>query len=487
MAGAMDMFGAQAYPGVPSMGSIYDYGQPRNSFADPQAMALLGLAQGLFKAGGASPMPGGIGGALGQGIGGALSGAMGAQHMNQQQQLVDLEKAKADMTRQQLLQAQRQFQVQQDLLSRFMPQATPQEPTAAAGGGLSPNSAAAVGAPWAAGAPSSPSPVAPQSAPQQFPFDPTQIAMMRIAGLPDLSGAYKIAQPDVEVKDGVMYDKHSGKVVTTIPTMNQQGFSTQLVPDGKGGWTVAQTPGGLDAFLAQQRAGARATAERDLVTVPATGPNTPPTYRSRESLLPGAPNAGGTGVGGAPAAGMAPAVAADSAASAAQKTKVAENYASIYNNLQNAAMSNSAKIAKVERVGSLLEGFEGGKLSKSAMDFASAANSLGLKIDPKLPNKQAAEALSKEMALDLRSTANGAGMPGAMSDADRDYLKSMTPDVGSTAEGRKMIVEAKVALLKRESTVADMARQYTKKHGGLNEDFFTQLQGWSERNPIFKK
>jgi hypothetical protein len=50
-----------------------------------------------------------------------------------------------------------------------------------------------------------------------------------------------------------------------------------------------------------------------------------------------------------------------------------------------------------------------------------------------------------------------------------------------------MIVEAKVALLKRESTVAGMARQYTKKYGGLNEDFFTQLQGWSERNPIFKK
>jgi hypothetical protein len=118
---AMDMFGSQAFPGQPGMGTIYDYGQPRNSFADPNAMALLGLAQGLFKAGGASPMPVGIGAALGQGIGGALSGAMGAQHMNQQQTLVDLERAKADMTRQQLLQAQRQFQMQQGLLSKFFP------------------------------------------------------------------------------------------------------------------------------------------------------------------------------------------------------------------------------------------------------------------------------------------------------------------------------------------------------------------------------
>ena len=62
MPGAMDMFGAQAYPGAPGLGTIYDYGQ-RNSFVDPQAMALLGLAQGLFKAGQPSSTPMGIGGA----------------------------------------------------------------------------------------------------------------------------------------------------------------------------------------------------------------------------------------------------------------------------------------------------------------------------------------------------------------------------------------------------------------------------------------
>jgi hypothetical protein len=127
---------------------------------------------------------------------------------------------------------------------------------------------------------------------------------------------------------------------------------------------------------------------------------------------------------------MAPNVAAEQAARAEQQKDISKNYASVYNNLQNASMSNPAKIAKVERVGQLLEGFEGGKLSKSAMDIASAGNSLGIKIDPKLPNKQAAEALSKEMALDLRSTASGSGMPGAMSDADREYLKSMTPMSG---------------------------------------------------------
>jgi hypothetical protein len=333
--------------------------------------------------------------------------------------------------------------------------------------------------------------LAAQGAQPAFPLTPMQLAGMKLAGLPDLIPAYNAAQQDVEVKDGVMYDKKSGNIIRTIPTMGPQGFSTQLVQDGRGGWTVGQTPGGLDAFLAQQRVGAQATAERDLVTVPATGPNTSPTYRSRESLLPGAGGNGGAsrgvGGGGGSAAGMAPAVAADSAADAAQKMKVAENYGQIYNNLQTAAMTNPSKIAKTQRVGQLLTDFEGGKLSKSAMNVAQIGNSLGIKIDPKLPAKEAAEALSGEIALSLRDTSGGAGMPGAMSDADREFLKSMTPNLSLTADGRKQIIESKVKVMEREIEVAKMARQYKQKYGGLKEDFFNQLQSWSERNPIFAK
>ena len=53
-------------------------------FGDPQAMALLGLAQGLLAAGSPSHMPVSVGGALSQGFGGALTNAMNTQKMNQQ-------------------------------------------------------------------------------------------------------------------------------------------------------------------------------------------------------------------------------------------------------------------------------------------------------------------------------------------------------------------------------------------------------------------
>lgn len=167
--------------------------------------------------------------------------------------------------------------------------------------------------------------------------------------------------------------------------------------------------------------------------------------------------------------------------------EISKNYGQIYNQAQNAAMQNPAKVAKLQRIGTLLGDFEGGKLSATGLEVARTANSLGIKLDPKLSNKEASEALTNEVALELRSTGSGAGMPGAMSDADREFLKGMTPQMAQTAEGRRTIIESRVKVLERENQVSKMARQYKQKYGTLNEDFFNQLSGWSERNPIFKK
>lgn len=176
---------------------------------------------------------------------------------------------------------------------------------------------------------------------------------------------------------------------------------------------------------------------------------------------------------------------ADAAARKEFLVSDAKSRAEMYSKMQSSAMANQAKIFKYEQIGKLLENYSGGKLAKTGMELSRLGTSLGINIDPKLPNKEAAEALASEAALDLRNTADGVTMPGAMSDQDRIYLKSMVPQLAQTDAGRNTIINLRVSLWKREQEVANMARKYKQKYGDINEDFFTQLQAWSDRNPIF--
>ena len=171
----------------------------------------------------------------------------------------------------------------------------------------------------------------------------------------------------------------------------------------------------------------------------------------------------------------------------AESKTVGEFFGKTYADIQSAGLSATNKINKVERLNTLLDGVQTGKLTPFGVDVASTAASLGFKIDPKLGNKQAADALSKEMALELRNPSGGAGMPGALSNSDREFLMSMTPGLTSDPAGRKLISESMVKMAKRDQEVAKIAREYRKKNGNLDEGFYEELAKFSEANPLFTK
>jgi hypothetical protein len=154
--------------------------------------------------------------------------------------------------------------------------------------------------------------------------------------------------------------------------------------------------------------------------------------------------------------------------------------------IMTAAFSAPTNIARYQQIGKLLADVDGGTLTPTGTQFASTLNSLGIKIDKNLSNKEAAAAFANEAALALRNPAGGAGMPGAMSDADRGFLQSMTPNQAQTAEGRRKIITSYIAIQQRNQQVAEFARKYEAKHGKLDNDFFSQLQAWSNANPLFK-
>jgi hypothetical protein len=173
--------------------------------------------------------------------------------------------------------------------------------------------------------------------------------------------------------------------------------------------------------------------------------------------------------------------------------KEGDNLADQMDAIQKAGLSAGRDIQKYERLGSLLGQIRTGKFKGTITDVKAAAKSLGfdltaLGVSDDVAPAQAAQALSRELALELRNPSGGAGMPGALSDADRQYLQSMVPSIESDPDAWPQMIDAYKALKNRDIEVGRLARQYTKKNGGrLDYGFFDELDQYSQTNPLFKK
>lgn len=153
--------------------------------------------------------------------------------------------------------------------------------------------------------------------------------------------------------------------------------------------------------------------------------------------------------------------------------------------IQKAGMDAYGKVNRLNRLESLLQGVSTGKLTPAATEVKAALSSLGIDIDPNLGAAQAAQAITNELALQMRNPSGGAGMPGAMSDKDREFLQATVPGLAKTPQGNKLLIESYRRLAQRDQQVAKAAREYRKQHGSLDEGFYEQLHAFSEANPLF--
>lgn len=165
---------------------------------------------------------------------------------------------------------------------------------------------------------------------------------------------------------------------------------------------------------------------------------------------------------------------------------VGKYYGQQFTQLMDAERQARAQNAKLERLDQLFDEAYTGIGGKEVQSAKRALGILGLDTEG-VGEAEAAQALSAEMALQLRNPAGGAGMPGAMSDRDREFLQSMIPSLATTAEGRKLMVATKKKLNQRSIDVAKMAREYRRKFGRLDENFYDQLAAYSDANPMFEE
>jgi hypothetical protein len=165
-------------------------------------------------------------------------------------------------------------------------------------------------------------------------------------------------------------------------------------------------------------------------------------------------------------------------------------YGEAFTSLQDGATAARAANGRLDRIGQLLDGVGTGKTAPTTQSYKAAAKSVGIDLEAlgitdDVGPAEAAQALSAQMALELRNPAGGAGMPGAMSDKDREFLTSMVPGLGTSPEGREMMIETQKRVNNRSIEVARMARDYRKANGRLDEGFYDKLDEFSAKNPLF--
>jgi len=164
---------------------------------------------------------------------------------------------------------------------------------------------------------------------------------------------------------------------------------------------------------------------------------------------------------------------------------VGKAFGDAYVDLQKAGEAAQSKMNRLDRMQFLMQGVKTGKLTPTTKQIAEIADALGFKVDATLPAQQAIQALSSEMALQARNPSGGAGMPGAMSDKDREFLQAMQPGLSQTPGGNEFIIETMRKLAQRDAQVAKLARAYRAKKGTMDEGFYEVLAQFSAKNPLF--
>jgi hypothetical protein len=155
--------------------------------------------------------------------------------------------------------------------------------------------------------------------------------------------------------------------------------------------------------------------------------------------------------------------------------------------IMDSGMQAASKIGTLNLLKESLANVYQGAGGDTFQNLRRIGQSLGFKVD-NVGDGDLAQSISRQMALQLRDPSQGAGMPGAMSDADREYLMSMVPSLSKTPQGNAQLIDMMIKMQQRNQDVAQMARTYMAGNNGrLDYKFFGNLADWTKANPLFPR
>jgi hypothetical protein len=152
-----------------------------------------------------------------------------------------------------------------------------------------------------------------------------------------------------------------------------------------------------------------------------------------------------------------------------------------------AIQASRGKLPRLEIMASLIDRPDvyQGTGGNAVLELKKAAQGLGFNLEG-IPAAEAVRAIGNQFALQLRNPAGGEGMPGALSDSDRNFLVQSTPNLSNTRGGNQILVRTMIDLERfkmRENAEAQRYMRERKSSAGLTE----HMETWAQKNTALTK
>lgn len=164
----------------------------------------------------------------------------------------------------------------------------------------------------------------------------------------------------------------------------------------------------------------------------------------------------------------------------------AKEFAEMNRKLIDGAQSARMKLGTLTRMGQLLSDpkIYTGAGANQILSAKKLAKAVGIDVGD-VSGPETIKTIGNQFALELRNPAGGAGMPGALSDKDREFLQASVPGLGQTPAGNAKIVEYMKRVAQRSLDVERLRQDYVKRNGRLDEGFYRELEAFSDSHPLF--
>lgn len=161
----------------------------------------------------------------------------------------------------------------------------------------------------------------------------------------------------------------------------------------------------------------------------------------------------------------------------------AKRYSEMQKNFENSIQLNSMLDNAEEALARGIYTGWGGDWAQKGREIGGA---IGLVAPKDVAAGESLRKIQNEMALITRNPEQGMGMPGAVSDKDIEFLKSIQVGLERSPEANALFLKAARAIQQRKKAVMAMANEYVLEHGRLDPNFDREIREWAEANPLFK-